>query len=75
MYDCNKSPVSGVSKTENYLCYMVSDAAGKFVFPCLPTGEYRLVCHLDCWKGLLEFNFTNICQFDDLKLCIQSSCL
>ena len=43
MYDCNKSPVSGVGRSENYLCHVISDVSGKFKFPCVATGEYSLV--------------------------------
>ncbi|XP_052252971.1 nodal modulator 3-like [Dreissena polymorpha] len=43
--DCDKSTVSGQGKTENFdpLCHVTSDTSGKFVFPCLPTGDYYLI--------------------------------
>jgi len=43
--DCDKSPIPGMGKKENYdpLCHVTSDVNGKFTFPCLVTGEYYLV--------------------------------
>ncbi|KAL4228821.1 hypothetical protein ACF0H5_011861 [Mactra antiquata] len=41
--DCDKSRLEGIGNTEEPLCYVTSDSSGKFVFPCIVTGDYQLI--------------------------------
>ncbi|XP_039289958.1 nodal modulator 1-like [Nilaparvata lugens] len=57
---CDQSHVSGFSTTSPELknklliCHVVSDASGRFSFPCLPSGKYVVIPH---YKGAQNIKF------------------
>ncbi|XP_067008353.2 BOS complex subunit NOMO1 [Anabrus simplex] len=44
---CDTSPLPGFHGGSNPLCHVKSDDSGRFVFPCLPPGQYRVMPHYE----------------------------
>ncbi|KAK0090897.1 hypothetical protein PV325_000063 [Microctonus aethiopoides] len=42
--NCDTTPIKGF-EVDNYLCHVKSDKTGKFIFPALSNGEYKLIPH------------------------------